>query len=65
MVQSPLGIDANTLEIRAIEVTNNAIGDAPMLPYLLDQNCRWRNHRERQWRWRRFCRIDDEGRGLG
>lgn len=27
-----LGIDAQTLEIRAIEVTSNAIGDAPMLP---------------------------------
>jgi hypothetical protein len=32
-----LGIDATTLEIRAIEVTDNATGDAPMLPYLLDQ----------------------------
>ena len=32
-----LGIDANTLEIRAIEVTDNATGDAPMLPCLLDQ----------------------------
>lgn len=32
-----LGIDAQTLEIRAIEVTDNAIGDAPMLPCLLDQ----------------------------
>jgi hypothetical protein len=32
-----LGIDATTLEIRAIEVTDNAIGDAPMLPCLLDQ----------------------------
>ena len=30
-----LGVDAQTLEIRAIEVTDNAIGDAPMLPYLL------------------------------
>jgi hypothetical protein len=26
-----------TLEIRAIEVTDNAAGDAPMLPCLLDQ----------------------------
>lgn len=25
-----IGIDADTLEIRAIEVTSNAIGDAPM-----------------------------------
>ena len=32
-----LGIDAQTLEIRAVEVTSNAIGDAPMLPELLAQ----------------------------
>lgn len=32
-----LGIDAPTLEIRAIEVTDNATGDAPMLPCLLKQ----------------------------
>ncbi|AXE31370.1 IS5 family transposase [Chromobacterium phragmitis] len=32
-----LGIDAQTLEIRAIEVTDNTVGDAPMLPELLDQ----------------------------
>ena len=32
-----LGIDADTLEIRAIEVTDNATGDAPILPCLLDQ----------------------------
>lgn len=32
-----LGIDATTLEIRAIEVTGNGTGDAPMLPCLLDQ----------------------------
>lgn len=32
-----LGIDAQTLEIRAIEVTDNAVGDAPMLPELLEQ----------------------------
>ena len=31
------GIDAATLEIRAIEVTDNATGDAPILPCLLDQ----------------------------
>ena len=30
-----LGIDAQTLEIRAIEITDNAVGDAPMLPELL------------------------------
>ncbi|MBP8285281.1 MAG: IS5 family transposase [Rhodoferax sp.] len=32
-----LGIDASTLEIRAIEVTDNSVGDAPMLPGLLAQ----------------------------
>lgn len=32
-----LGIDAKTLEIRAIEVTDNRVGDAPMLPELLGQ----------------------------
>jgi hypothetical protein len=32
-----LGIDASTLEIRAIEVTDNNIGDAPVLPALLSQ----------------------------
>jgi hypothetical protein len=32
-----LGIDAETLDIRAIEVTTNAIGDAPVLPALLAQ----------------------------
>ena len=30
-----IGIDAETLDIRAIEVTTNAIGDAPVLPDLL------------------------------
>ncbi len=32
-----LGIDAQTLEIRAIEVTDNAVGDPTMLPELLNQ----------------------------
>ena len=32
-----LGIDADTLEIRAIEITGSRIGDAPMLLELLDQ----------------------------
>ena len=32
-----LGVDAQTLEIRAIEVTDNAIGDALMLAQLLAQ----------------------------
>jgi hypothetical protein len=32
-----LGIDAFTLDIRAMEVTDNSIGHAPVLPALLDQ----------------------------
>ena len=32
-----LGIDADTLEIRAIEITGSRVGDAPMLPELLSQ----------------------------
>jgi hypothetical protein len=32
-----LGIDEQTLEVHAIEVTSSDIGDAPMLPELLDQ----------------------------
>ena len=32
-----LGIDAQTLEIRAIGVTNNSLGDASILPELLHQ----------------------------
>ena len=32
-----LGIDEQTLEIRAIEVTGSSVGDAPMLPELLSQ----------------------------
>ncbi len=32
-----LGIDAETLDIRAIEVTTNAVGDAPTIPDLLAQ----------------------------
>lgn len=32
-----LAIDAHTLEVRAIEVTDNGVGDAPMLPELLGQ----------------------------
>lgn len=32
-----LGVDAVTLEIRAIEVTGSRVGDAPMLPELLEQ----------------------------
>lgn len=32
-----LGIDTHTLEIRAIEVTDNSVGDAPMLPELLGE----------------------------
>jgi hypothetical protein len=32
-----IGIDAETLEVRAVEVTTSNIGDAPMLPELLNQ----------------------------
>ena len=32
-----LGVDAQTLEIRAIAVTDNSVGDAPALPELLSQ----------------------------
>jgi hypothetical protein len=32
-----LGIDEETLEVRAVEVTSSDIGDAPMLPELLGQ----------------------------
>ncbi len=32
-----IGIDEKTLEIRAAEFTTSEIGDAPMLPELLDQ----------------------------
>jgi hypothetical protein len=38
MKHSPRGgIDEQTLEIRAAEFTTNDVGDAPMLPELLDQ----------------------------
>ena len=33
-----LGIDEQTLEVRAVEVTSSDMGDAPMLPELLAQN---------------------------
>ena len=32
-----IGIDEQTLEVRAVEITGSNIGDAPMLPELLDQ----------------------------
>ncbi|MFP3386014.1 transposase, partial [Tritonibacter sp. SIMBA_163] len=32
-----LGIDEETLEIRAVEITRSHIGDAPVLPHLLSQ----------------------------
>jgi hypothetical protein len=32
-----IGIDEETLEVRAVEVTTNNIGDAPILPELLNQ----------------------------
>ena len=32
-----IGIDEQTLEVRAVEVTSSEVGDAPMLPELLNQ----------------------------
>ena len=32
-----LGIDADTMEVRAVEITGSRVGDAPMLPELLAQ----------------------------
>ena len=32
-----IGVDEQTLEIRAIEITDSSVGDAPMLPELLSQ----------------------------
>lgn len=32
-----IGIDEQTLEVRAVEITGSNIGDAPMLPEMLDQ----------------------------
>jgi hypothetical protein len=32
-----LGIDEETLEVRAVEITGSHIGDAPVLPNLLNQ----------------------------
>lgn len=32
-----LGVDEQTLEIRAVEITGSSVGDAPMLPALLDR----------------------------
>jgi len=32
-----IGIDEETLEVRAVEITTSNVGDAPMLPELLDQ----------------------------
>ena len=32
-----IGIDEETLEVRAVEVTTSTVGDAPLLPELLDQ----------------------------
>jgi hypothetical protein len=37
MDQMHLGIDAGTLEIRTIEITDSRIGGGPMLPEMLDQ----------------------------
>ena len=32
-----LGIDEQTLEVRAVQITGSHIGDAPVLPNLLEQ----------------------------
>lgn len=32
-----IGIDEETLEVRPVEVTTSSIGEAPMLPELLNQ----------------------------
>ena len=32
-----IGIDEETLEVRTVEVTSSNVGDAPMLPELLNQ----------------------------
>jgi transposase len=32
-----IGIDKQTLEVRAVEITDSNTGDAPMLPYLFNQ----------------------------
>jgi hypothetical protein len=37
MAQDSSGVDADTLEIRAVAVTGSRVGDAPKLPVLLDQ----------------------------
>ena len=44
-----LGIDEQTLEIRAIEVTGSHIGEAPVLPSQRDPDRR--SDRERHGRW--------------
>ena len=45
-----LGIDEQTLEIRAVEVTSSDIGDAPMLPELLSPDPRRSGDRQRHSR---------------
>ena len=47
-----IGIDEETLEIRAVEATSNGIGDAPMLPDLLNQIPRNQGTRQCHCRWR-------------
>ena len=41
-----IGIDAETLEVRAVEMTSNRIGDAPVLPDLLATNPSGRTNRQ-------------------
>ncbi len=40
-----IGVDEETLEVRAIKVTTSTVGDAPMLPELLNQIPRRSDHR--------------------
>jgi hypothetical protein len=40
-----IGIDEETLEVRAVKVTTSTVGDAPMLPELLNQIPRRSDHR--------------------
>jgi hypothetical protein len=37
LARDPHGIDEKTLEIRAVEFTTSDVGDAPILPELLNQ----------------------------
>jgi hypothetical protein len=61
-----LGIDEQTLEIRAVEVTSSDVGDAPMLPKLLSQDPSRSGDRQRHCPLSRFAGkpLPGNGRGL-